>query len=197
MFFKKIILAAAFVASLSLSQSASADMFTLDTSHSDVGFTITHMMISDVDGEFKNFSGEITWDESDPTKSVISGKIMTDSIDTDNEKRDAHLKGADFFDAAKNPEITFKTKTIEKKDAGYLAKGTLTMKGVTKDVDIPFTVTQKIKDPFGNTRMGLKGSIDLNRKDFGITWNKAMDAGGMVLGDVVKVSLNVEAILKP
>lgn len=174
-----------------------ATAYEIDVAHSRVGFSIRHMMISDVEGKFGNFTGEIQWDTADSSKSSIQGSIKTDSIDTDNEKRDGNLKGAEFFDAAKFPEITFKTKKIEKRGDQFVATGDLTMKGVTKEVQIPFSITAPIKDPFGaGMRIGLKGSMVINRKDYGISWNKVMDSGGVMLGDEVTVQLSAEALQK-
>lgn len=193
---REVFFAAVFTAVLAATPARAAEVFDIDSAHSLVGFEITHMMINDVEGKFKDFSGQLTWDAADPAKSALSGTIKADSIDTDNEKRDAHLRGPDFFDTAKYPDISFKTSKIEKRGDGYVGTGELTMHGVTKPVEIPFTVTEKIADPFGNTRIGLKGALNLNRKDYGIEWNKALDQGGMLLGDDVRITLKAEGIMK-
>lgn len=173
-----------------------AETFDIDTAHTKVGFSVTHLAFSEVEGRFREFAGQVVWDAADPTKSAISGTIKTASIWTDNDKRDEHLRGADFFDVAAHPEITFKSTKIEKAAAGYVAHGDLTIRGVTKGVDVPFTVSDKVNDPFDSVRIALKGSLSINRKDFGVSWNKTMDKGGFVLGDTVQIDLRAEAILK-
>jgi polyisoprenoid-binding protein YceI len=194
--FKRVLVSAIVVGVLFAFSARAAEVFDIDSAHSLVGFEITHMMINDVEGKFKEFNGQLTWDAADPSKSAISGTIKTQSISTDNEKRDEHLRSPDFFDAAKFPDISFKTNKIEKRGEGYVGTGELTMHGVTKPVEIPFAVTEKLDDPFGNTRIGLKGALNINRKDFGITWNKALDKGGMLLGDEVRITLKAEGIMK-
>lgn len=194
--FKRVLVSAVVVGVLFAFSARAAEVFDIDSAHSLVGFEITHMMINDVEGKFKEFNGQLTWDAADPSKSVISGTIKTQSISTDNEKRDEHLRSPDFFDAAKFPDISFKTNKIEKRGEAYVGTGELTMHGVTKPVEIPFTVTETLDDPFGNTRIGLKGALNINRKDFGITWNKALDKGGMLLGDEVRITLKAEGIMK-
>lgn len=193
---KKMIVSAALAGVLFTSSVRAAEVFDIDSAHSLVGFEITHMMINDVEGKFKEFNGQLTWDAADPSKSIISGTIKAQSISTDNDKRDEHLRSPDFFDVAKFPDISFKTTKIEKRGEGYVGTGEITMHGVTKPVEIPFTVTEKMDDPFGNTRIGLKGALNINRKDFGITWNKALDKGGMLLGDEVRITLKAEGIMK-
>lgn len=192
----KLLAAAVFSLWLCAPKVSAADAYTIDSAHSKAGFSVTHMMINEVEGGFLDFSGNITWDEADMTKSMIAGKIMVTSINTDNAKRDEHLRSPDFFDAAKFPELTFKSTKIEKRGNQLVAVGDVTIKGVTKNVEIPFTMSGKITDPWGNTRIGIKGTLTINRKDFGMTWNKTLDAGGVVLGDEVKINLLAEAILQ-
>lgn len=187
---------ALFVLVLSPTFARAAETFDIDTAHTKVGFSVTHLTFSEVEGRFRELAGQVVWDAADPTKSTISGTIKAASIWTDNDKRDEHLRGADFFDVAAHPEITFKSAKIEKAAAGYVAHGDLTIRGVTKAVEVPFTVSDKVNDPFGNVRIALKGSLSINRKDFGVSWNKTMDKGGLVLGDTVQIDLRAEAILK-
>ncbi len=174
-----------------------ADTFNFDTSHTNVGFAVKHMVISTVKGRFNEFSGVITYDPQDVTKSSVEVTIKTASVDTGNADRDKHLRSADFFDAEKYPEITFKSTRVEKRGSGYVARGPLTMRGVTKEVELPFTVTGVINDPWGNTRLGAEVEpVKVNRQDFGVSWSKALDSGGLVVSDEVSLELAVEAVQK-
>jgi len=173
-----------------------AATYVIDMSHTSVGFKVSHMVIATVQGKFTEFTGSIVYDEKDIKTWKIKGDIQVASIDTSDEKRDNHLRSPDFFDAKKFPQITFESSSITKKGDKYLAKGTLTMRGVTKEVQIPFIVKGPIKDPWGGMRIGLEGSITINRQDFGVSWNKNLDAGGLLVGNDVQISLLVEAINK-
>ncbi len=173
-----------------------ADTYVLDAAHSNVGFAVKHLVISTVSGHFSDVSGEIQYDEADIMKSSVSVTIKTSSINTNNGKRDDHLRSADFFDAENNPEITFKSNSIEKEGDGTVAVGTLTIKGVSKEVRLPFEITGKIKDMSGNNKIGVEGSLTINRQDYGVSWSKTMDNGGLVVGNVVKISFSVEAAQK-
>ncbi len=191
---------ALFIASASLvwaSPVFAADRYELDPAHSTIGFSIKHLLISRVQGRFTDVAGVILYDESDITKSSVDVAIKTGSINTQVEKRDAHLKSPDFFDAEKFPMITFKSSRVEKTGDGYLCVGTLTMHGVSKELSIPFEITGKVKDPQGNTRIGVDAELSLNRQDYGISWNKAMEGGGLLVGNDVKITLSVEAVKKP
>jgi polyisoprenoid-binding protein YceI len=174
---------------------AHAERYTIDPSHSTVGFKIRHLAISSVPGHFGDFSGSLEFDPQAVEKSRVEATIVTKSIDTANKKRDDHLKGADFFDEPNNPTITFKSTKVESVSEGvFKATGDLTMHGVTKPVTLAVEYTGGATDPWGNKRVGFSATTSLSRKDFGITWNKALDAGGVVLGDEVKVSLEIEGI---
>jgi len=170
----------------------------LDPAHSTIGFAIRHMMISTVRGQFRTFTGKATGDPKTPDKAAIEASIDAASIDTANEKRDGHLKSPDFFDVAKFPTITFKSKTITAAGAGKAkVTGDLTMHGVTKEVVLEVEgPTQVIKDPMGNTRAGAHATAKINRKDFGIAYNKALDGGGLMVGDEVEITIDVEAVQK-
>ncbi len=170
------------------------DRYQIDPVHSSIGFTVRHMVIANVKGYFKEFSGTIIYDENDITRSSVSVTIKTASINTENPKRDAHLRSPDFFDAEKYPEITFKSKRILKEKDGYVAVGDLTMRGVTREIRIPFQILGKVIDPWGNTRLGVEASLKLNRHDYGISWSQTLDSGGLVVGDEVKIDLNIEAV---
>jgi polyisoprenoid-binding protein YceI len=170
----------------------------IDPSHSTVGFSIRHMMISNVSGSFTKFTGSVDVDPSDPTSAQVKVEIDTASINTGNEKRDDHLRNPDFFDAPKFPKTTFVSKKIEKSGEGLKLTGDLTMHGVTKEVTLDVEgPTQEIKDPYGNQRRGASATGKINRKDWGLTWSKNMDGGGLVLGDEVKLNIEVELVHKP
>lgn len=165
----------------------------LDTSHSRIGFAVKHMMISTVRGEFKAYSGTLELDEQDFTRSKISGSIEVASLDTRDEGRDQHLKGADFFDAEKYPTITFQSTRIEAKGGNdYVVHGDLTIRGVTRAVAIDAEYGGTHKNPWGATVTGLSGSAKINRKDFGLTWNMALETGGILVGEEVKLEIEVE-----
>jgi polyisoprenoid-binding protein YceI len=163
-----------------------------------VEFTVRHMMVSDVRGQFRDFSVALNADEKDVARSTVEATITVGSIDTRDEKRDGHLKGPDFFDAEKFPTIAFKSKSITKAVKGkYRMKGDLTLHGVTKEVVLDLDAPAKpIKSPWGTEVYGVQASGKLNRKDFGVSWNKALDGGGLVVSDEVKIAINVEFVKK-
>ncbi|HHM02535.1 MAG TPA: polyisoprenoid-binding protein, partial [Caldithrix abyssi] len=163
------------LALLSLGTMAMATDYVNDKSHTTIGFEVTHMVISTVEGEFKDYDVSLTFDPRDLSKFNVEANIKLASVDTDNPKRDEHLRSPDFFDAAKYPVMTFKSNTVEKTDNGYVAIGTLTLHGITRDVRLPFTVKGPVKDPWGNTRIGVSASTTINRKDYKVSWSKTMD----------------------
>lgn len=171
----------------------SAEKYVIDDAHTYIGFSVRHMMVSNVKGKFKEFTGTFIIDENDMSKCVADVTVQVASIDTDNEKRDTHLKSADFFDAEQFPTMTFKSKKLKKTKKGYVATGDLTIHGVTKEVQIPFTAV-KMTDPMGKTRGGLEAEFKVNRLDFGVKWNKFLDKGGLTVGNDVKIELQVEAV---
>jgi len=168
------------------------DKYELDVVHSSVGFTAKHLVISNTKGQFKDFGGIIILDEKDISKSSVNVTIKTASISTDNERRDNHLKSADFLDVEKHPEITFKSKSVMKTDDGYKMVGDLTIRGVTKEVTIPFTLVGPVKAM--GTRIGLEASLTINRQDYGVSWSKTLDSGGLVVSNEIKITLEIEAI---
>lgn len=174
--------------------SAAADTWKVDPSHSDVGFSVRHMMISNTKGEFKKVDGSADIDEKNLTKSQVKMEIDVASIDTDDEKRDQHLVSPDFFDAAKYPKITFESTKITKAGKGFKVTGNLTMHGVTKPVTLSATLSPVVKSPYGTMNRGVSVTGSVNRKDFGMTWNKALDAGGVAVGDEVKLDVELELI---
>ncbi len=173
---------------------AQASTWEIDPAHSTVEFSVRHMMVTTVKGQFQKVKGAVELDEKDPTKSSVEVSVETASIDTREAKRDAHLKSPDFFDAAKFPAITFKSTKIEKAGKGRLKlTGDLTMHGVTKPVVLTVDgPSASIKDPLGRTVRGVMATGKLDRKDWGMTWNKALDTGGMVVSDEVKLEINAE-----
>jgi polyisoprenoid-binding protein YceI len=180
----------------SLPALAAEDVYTIDPAHSNVQFRIRHLM-SKVTGSYTKFSGDIRLDRANLAKGSVTLDIDAASIDTDNEKRDGHLKSADFFDVEKNPKITFKSTkvTVDPKDPNKLTvAGDLTMHGVTKPVTLDVAVQGFMKDPWGNERAGFDVSGKLNRKDFGVVWNKTLDEGGTLLGDDVEILIAIEAV---
>jgi polyisoprenoid-binding protein YceI len=169
----------------------------IDNSHSHVGFSVKHMMIATVRGEFKAYTGTLALDTDDITQSVITGEIDIASIDTRELKRDEHLRSADFFDAETYPKMTFKSKRIEQVDGNdYRIVGDLTIKGTTKEVVLDAEYAGIHKDPWGNTRTGFSLTGTIDRKDFGLGWNAALETGGVLVGEKVKLSLDVEAVLQ-
>ena len=172
----------------------SADTFNVDKTHSEATFQVRHMM-SKVSGKFDDFSGKMNLDRAKPSASSVEFTIKTASVNTGNPDRDKHLQTPDFFDAAKNPEITFKSTSIvaTKKKNVYDVTGDLTMRGVTKHITIPVEFGGFGKDPWGNERAGFSLTTVVNRKDYGINWNKALDNGGFLLSDEVTINVNIEA----
>ncbi|MBN2354736.1 polyisoprenoid-binding protein [candidate division KSB1 bacterium] len=181
--------------SLSLTVHA-AEEYLIDKAHTEVGFKVKHMVITTVRGKFAEFSGKIFYDENDVSKSSVEGTVQVSSIDTGNEKRDAHLRSGDFFDAEKYPEITFKSKKIKEENGNWVAIGDLTMRGVTKEIRVPFTIVGKIVDGMGKERVGLEATAKINRKDFGVSWNKTFDNGVIVVSDEVEIEIHGEFIKK-
>lgn len=166
-------------------------IYQVDTKHSDVTFNIKHL-VGKVQGRFTDFSGKI---DSDPKTPSVEFTIKATSIDTAEPKRDGHLRSADFFDVEKYPEITFKSeKVVPKGKDEFEVEGTLTMHGVSKPITLPVSVSGPMADPWGKQRAGFEIKTSLNRKDFGIVWNKTLDNGGVMLGDDVLITINLEAV---
>lgn len=187
------------VAALILSSSAlRAEVYDIDASHSQVGFRIKHL-VGRVPGRFTKFSGTIDFTPGKPETWKVDAKIDPASINTDNEKRDGHLKAPDFFDVEKHPEMSFKsTKVTAVKGETAKLHGDLTMHGVTKPVVLDLELGGTTKDPWGNQKAGFSATGKVNRKDFGLVWNKTLDTGSLMLGEDVEVSLDIEAqVAKP
>ncbi len=169
---------------------ASAAVYKVDGAHSEVGFKVKHLMVSNVNGKFTDFSGE--YDLAGGVFKSLTGVIQADSIDTGNENRDDHLRNADFFDVEKYPEIKFVMTSATKKEM----TGNLTMHGVTKKVTLKIDMGGEVKGMRGEMRSGFTLSGKLSRKDFGLTWNKALEAGGVAVGDEIRLNIEIEGIAK-
>jgi len=192
----KVIIFSAGIAVLSIMMpvnAKAADTYRIDNSHSTIGFAVKHMMISMTRGEFTDYAGSIQFDKNDLSVFSADVVIQTNSIDTRHEGRDAHLKGEDFLDVEIYPTIIFQNTTLSKRASGYEIAGDLTMHGVSKKVTIPVTISGPIQSPFGGEILGIAGEISINRQDFGISWNKAMDQGGFVVDNSVKLLIEIEA----
>lgn len=169
--------------------------YQIDPSHSDVAFSVKHMMIAKVHGGFQKISGKLVYDTSSPAKSSVEVQIDAGSINTREARRDAHLKSADFFDVEKYPFITFKSRQFEKAGDGYKVVGDLTIHGVTKQITLDMeSPSDEIKDPWGNLKMGISGATKIKRKDFGLTWNAALETGGVLVGDDINITLDVQFV---
>jgi len=164
----------------------------LDPSHSSVGFSVPHLVVSSVEGRFKTSTAKVTLDEADLTKSQVSLEADVASIDTGDQKRDDHLKSPDFFDAKKFPKLTFKSTKIVKAGKAFKLTGDLTIRDVTKSVTLDATVSEPVKTPWGNLARAAKVSGKIKRGDFGLKWNKALETGGVVVGDDVTIDVKAE-----
>ena len=171
-----------------------AGTYNLDPAHTVIGFGVKHLEIAIVEGRFKDFSGTINYNDQDPTRSTVEFTAKIDSIDTGVAPRDEHLRTADFFDAAKFPTMTFRSTKVEKKGKDFVLHGDLTIKGVTKPVSLPFTMTGAVKDPWGGTRFGIAASTKIDRRDFGITWGNQLPLGGLDVANEVSIKLHAEAV---
>lgn len=166
----------------------------LDPEHSTIEFRITHMVVSKTTGQFTDYVGYIDMDAEDGTVTAIEATIKAESVNTNHVKRDTHLRNAEFLDVKLYPTITYKMKNSKKTSEGFTAMGDLTLHGVTKEVLLTGRYNGSTKDPWGNTRAGFSAEGKLNRKDFGMIWNKTLDNGGLVVGDEVQIRLDVECI---
>ena len=189
-----VLLAALVAVAYSPATAVAADKYMIDHPHTNVGFSVKHMVITSVKGKFNEFDGTIMFDETDLTKTSASGIIKAASIDTGNEKRDTHLKSDEFFGVEKFPDIAFQSKKVIKRDEGYVMVGDITIRGVTKEIEIPFEIVGKITDPMGDTRIGIHAGARINRQDFGVSWSKALEGGGLIVGNDVTIELDIEAV---
>ena len=166
----------------------------IDSSHSGIHFSVRHLVVAKVRGQFARWSGTVLLDGPDFSQAGVDVLIDASSIQTGVADRDAHLKSADFFDVAQHPEITFRGTRVEKKNQGLVLKGDLTIRGVTREVALEVEDLGRARDPWGNERVGFSARAAINRQDFGLNWNQALEAGGILVGNEVRISLEVEAV---
>ena len=169
--------------------------YEIDPAHSSVHFSVRHMMLSNVRGEFAELSGTVKFDPENPANSTLEAAIEASSISTRDAQRDTHLKSGDFLDVEKFPSLTFQSKKIDAQQGGGQLKGDLTIHGVTREITLEVEgPTPETKDPWGKQRIGASATTKLSRKDFGLIWNAALETGGVLVGDEVKITVDVEAV---
>jgi len=195
---KRIITSIVTLIALAAPALVSASTWTIDPDHSNIGFKVRHLMVSNVKGSFEKLAGTVEINDKDITRSKVEVSIDTNSINTNVQKRDEHLRSADFFDVATYPAMTFVSKKVAKAGKGKLkVTGDLTLHGISKEVVLDVEgPTQESKDPWGGIRRGATATTKINRKDFGLLWNKALETGGVVVGDEVSITLEIEMIRK-
>src|ERR1700739_1530601 len=198
-YFSRTVAGSALAALFSLPALAGTTTYRIDPQHSSAQFAVTHLMISTVRGEFHGGNGKVVVDDGDIAKSSVEVTIDATSVDTREPDRNKHLKSADFFDVANHPTITFKSTKVESPGAEKLTlTGDLTIRGGTKTAVLEVTAPKPtIKDPWGLQRTAVSGSTKINRQDFGVAWNKSLDAGGVVVGDDGNITLDVEMVVPP
>lgn len=179
---------------MSATTTQSRQAWTLDTAHSEIGFGVRHMMISTVRGKFTDFEGSIHLDEETIQNSSVEVEIDASSIDSANEDRDTHLRSADFLDVEQFPTLRFESRTVEEADGGLRVTGDLTIKDVTREVVLEAEELGRGTDPWGNPRVAFRAETTIDRKAFGLTWNQALETGGVLVGNDVKISLEVQAV---
>lgn len=172
-----------------------AEKWNFDNVHSSIEFSVRHLLVSKVRGRFTRWSGAFLYDEKNPTASSVEVQIEVASVDTHEAQRDAHLRSGDFFEAEKHPHITFKSTGVDAKDGGaaLAVRGDLTIRGVTRPVVLDVELGGHLKDPWGNDRVGFSATTSIDRKNFGITFNQVLDAGGVALGEKVDIAIEIEA----
>ncbi|MGZ4445572.1 MAG: YceI family protein [Nocardioides sp.] len=168
--------------------------YTIDPTHTRLGFSARHAMVTTVRGQFTDFAGTAHVDAANPAASSVTLTIQTASVDTGVADRDGHLKSGDFFDAEANPTITFVSTKVERDGDDWTITGDLTIKGVSKPVTLEFESTGSARDPFGNLRIGFEGGASINRKDWGLSWNAALETGGVLVSEKIKLEFDVSAI---
>lgn len=177
------------------SAQATATTWTIDADHTHVGFAVRHMMLATVKGRFAAVSGAVELDGDDVASGSVQVEIDAASIDTRNEQRDAHLRSADFFDVANHPAITFRSVRVDRRgDGGLDITGELTIRGVTREVVLAVEEEGRGVDPWGNERLGFSGSVRIRRSEFGLTWNQALETGGVLVGDEIRITVDVQVV---
>ncbi len=172
--------------------------YSIDSAHTAAQFSVRHLMVSNVRGEFKKVAGKVVYDEANPSATVVEATIDVSTVNTGEPARDTHLKSPDFFDLARFPTMTFVSKSATKTAQGIDVSGDLTLHGVTKPVLLHVSgITPEVKDPWGMLRRGATATTVINRQDFGVLWNKNLDGGGVVVGDEVTITIDIEAARKP
>ncbi len=194
----RITLSITLAAALALPAAAATTTWQIDPAHTAASFAVKHLMISTVRGEFKGITGTVNWDDQDVTKSTVDVTIDAKTVDTSEPNRDKDLKSDKFFDVEKYPTITFKSKKVEQVSLGKLkVTGDLTIHGVTKEVLLDVEgPSASVKDPWGNTRVAISATTKVNRQDYGVKWNATIDGGGVVVGDDVNITIDLEMIKK-
>jgi polyisoprenoid-binding protein YceI len=182
---------------MSTDLAATTGTWEIDPTHSTIGFVSRHAMVAKVRGGFSDFTGTLNLDGADPAKSSASLTIVASSFNSNNAERDAHVKSADFLDVDQFPTVTFTSTAVTAKgDDDFTVTGNLTIHGVTKPVDVKFELLGTSQDPWGNTRIGFEGKAEISRKEFGLVWNVALETGGVLVGDTIKLEMDVEAVKK-
>jgi len=196
--FLRVVAGVGLAAVLSWPALAGTTTYQLDPRHSSAQFAVSHLMISTVRGQFHGVNGTVQLNDSDITKSSVEVTIDATTVDTQEPDRDKHLKSPDFFDVAKYPTITFKSTKVEKvADDHYKVTGDLTIRGVTKSTVLDVTGSPKpVNDPMGNVKLGGSATTRINRQDFGVSWSKSLDGGGVVVGDDVDITIDIELVKK-
>jgi polyisoprenoid-binding protein YceI len=170
------------------------EIYGVDPYHSEIGFRVRHFGVSNVRGNFKKYTVDLIIDEDDPTQSTVELSIDAGSIFTDHEQRDNHLRSADFLDVENHPEILFKSRKIEHLGGEeYVAEGGLTIRGVTLEIELPLILAGPLVDPLKMKRLGVEGGLTIDRRDYGVSWNRVMDHGGLFVGNEVEISISIEA----
>ncbi len=192
--FRRLTLSVLAVAVLATTAAAAPEVWNIDTSHSTVGFSVRHNIVAKANGRFTDFNGTLTLDPAKLEEARIDVTIDATTINTDNEKRDGHLKSPDFFDVVKYPTITFKSTGVKPKDKETgVVMGDLTINGVTKPVELAYTVLG-FTEAWGGHRAGFEATTSINRKDFNVTWSKVLDNGGLAVADKVDITISLEAV---
>lgn len=179
------------VAALIAGQPLVADDYQVDQAHTNVGFRVAHMVIAKTTGSFNDFDASFHFDPMDMSSFSLTATIQADSIDTNNGQRDNHLRSADFFDVANHPEITFQSTAISMMDDGYVVTGDLTIRGMTKEIELPITITGPVEIR-GNNVIGVSGRATIDRHDFGVSWSRSLDNGGLVVANEVEIEIDAE-----